>query len=153
EGALFTFFYYIYQALFLLLVGEGIRFGNFCATTLESAKRLVHMHELWLSLPATIIRLRSPIIKVPTERGNRYHGVSHMNLVSLVTHGLSAVAVFMQRVLTRIILATLGLAIICVFAALIAIALKLIGAATPGWVTTVVGIMLVVLVLTAALCL
>jgi hypothetical protein len=153
EGALFRFLYHAYRIIFFLLVGEGIRFGNFCATTSASARRLVQMSELWLSLPATIIRLRSPIIKVPTERANRYHGGSHMNLVSLVTHGLSAVAVFMQRVLTRVMLATLGLAIFCIVAACIAIVLKLIGAATPGWMTTVVGIMFVVLILTGAVCL
>ena len=153
EGLLFTAFYHLYRILFRVLTGQQIRFGNFLAMTIGSARRLVDMSELWLNLPATVIRSRLPIAPVPTSRGHRYVGTSRMNLVSLVVHGLSAMAVFMERLLTRVILAAAGLAVLGLAASLIAIAFKIAGLATPGWMTTVVGTSLVVIVMTGALAL
>ena len=75
-----------------------------------------------------------------------------MSLVSLVVHGLRAMAVFVEYALTRIILGALALLLLCVAASAVAIIQKFIGMATPGWVTTVVGVSLVILVATVILC-
>jgi hypothetical protein len=120
---------------------------------MDAARRLVQMNETWLNLPATIILSRLPLVKVPLNRGIRYHGTSKMNVVSLVTHGLSAVAVFMQRVLTRVMMASLLLVAFCAAAAVMALAIKFFGFATPGWLTTVVGILFIMLVSTGTVCL
>jgi polyisoprenyl-phosphate glycosyltransferase len=152
EDLVFRTFYQIYRLMFFLLTGHQIGFGNFLALPLISARRVANMGELWLSLPATILRSRIPIIDVPTERGSRFQGKSQMNLVSLVVHGLHAMAVFVEYALTRIILGALALLLLCVVASAIAIIQKFLGIATPGWVTTVVGVSLVILVATVILC-
>lgn len=152
EDLVFRTFYQIYRLVFFLLTGHRIGFGNFLALPVVSARRVANMGELWLSLPATILRSRIPIIDVPTERGSRFRGKSQMNLVSLVVHGLHAMAVFVEYALTRIILGALALLLLCVVASAIAIIQKFLGIATPGWVTTVVGVSLVILVATVILC-
>ena len=152
EDLVFRTFYQIYWLMFFLLTGHRIGFGNFLALPAVSARRVANMGELWLSLPATILRSRIPIINVPTERGSRLHGTSQMSLVSLVVHGLRAMAVFVEYALTRIILGALALLLLCAVASAVAIFQKFIGMATPGWVTTVVGVSLVILVATVILC-
>jgi hypothetical protein len=144
-------FYQLYRLLFLLLTGHRVSFGNFSAIPIAAARRLIAMNELWVSFPATLIRSRLPIIELPTERGKRYQDQSRMNFVSLVTHGFGAVSTFVESVLTRIILAASGLVAVCVFASISAIVLKLVGMATPGWMTTVIGVSLILTIAVAIL--
>jgi polyisoprenyl-phosphate glycosyltransferase len=152
ERLLFRMFYHLYRILFLVLTGHRIRFGNLSAMPIAAARRLADMSELWLSLPATILRSHCPIAMVPTERSRRFHGQSHMSIVSLVVFGLSAIAVFVERALTRIILGAIALVAIAALSSATAVTLKLVGMATPGWVTTVLGTSVVVLLGTAILC-
>jgi glycosyltransferase involved in cell wall biosynthesis len=151
ERLAFRAFYQLYRVLFFLLTGHRISFGNFSAIPIAAARRLVAMNELWVSFPATLIRSRLPIIELPTERGKRYQDRSHMNFVSLITLGFGAISTFIESVLTRIILAASGLVIVCVFASASAIVLKLVGRATPGWMTTVIGVSLILTIAVAIL--
>jgi len=121
ERLLFRMFYQLYRILFLALTGYRIRFGNLSAMPIAAARRLADMSELWLSLPATILRSHHPILMVPTDRGSRLHGRSHMSIVSLIVFGLSAVAVFVERGLTRIILGAIALVALAAFASATAI--------------------------------
>ncbi|CBS91595.1 glycosyltransferase [Azospirillum lipoferum] len=150
EGPSFTLFYRVYKKVFSLLTGTPISFGNFSAMGLATATRLASMHELLLHVPATMIRSRCPIVRVGTDRGHRYAGQSKMNLVSLVVHGLSSIAVFSERTFTRILLFSAAIFALSGLAAVIAVLLKMLGMATPGWTTTVAGIVMVVLVQNAA---
>jgi polyisoprenyl-phosphate glycosyltransferase len=151
ERLAFRASYQLYRLLFFLLTGHRISFGNFSAIGIAAARRLVAMHELWASFPATLIRSRLPIVELPTDRGKRYHDQPRMNFVSLVTHGFGAVSTFLESVLTRIILGASILVAVCVLASVVAIALKLVGMATPGWMTTVIGVSLILMVSIAIL--
>lgn len=150
EGPGFILFYGIYKRVFAFLTGSAISFGNFSAMKLATAQRLSCMHELLLHVPATMICSRCKIVPVATDRGERYRGRSKMNLVSLVVHGLSSVAVFSERTFTRILLLAAMIFAVSGLAAVVAVILKVMGLATPGWATTVAGIVMIVLVQTAA---
>jgi len=151
EPLIFRAFYQLYRLLFFLLTGHRISFGNFCAMPIAAARRLVAMHELWVNFPATLIRSRLPLIELPTKRGKRYQDRSQMNFISLITLGFGAVSTFVESVLTRIILAASGLVAVCVCASASAIVLKLVGMATPGWMTTVIGVSLILTIAVAIL--
>lgn len=153
ESRIFKVFYRLYRGLFYLLTGEEIRFGNFCALTPLALRRLVHMEELWMHLPATIIASRLSRRNIETDRGKRYCGRSKMNLVSLITHGVRSVAVFVEGVLTRIILFCAFVALSSVVLILVALIVKLLGYATPGWLTVAVGALIGLLVQTATIAL
>jgi polyisoprenyl-phosphate glycosyltransferase len=146
ERLTFRIFYKLYRLVFLFLTGRRISFGNFSAMRIGAAQRLVNMSELWVSLPATILRSRLPIIELPVERGQRYRDTSRMNIVSLVIHGFGTVATFFDRVLARMILVASCIVGFCLLASTVAIVFKLLGLATPGWMTTVVGTSLVLMI-------
>ncbi len=154
EGAKFRAGYAAYQALFRMLVGKRIDFGNFCLLGPDAAYRLAHMADTWNHLAATLLRARIRLISVPTDRTTRYAGQSSMNMPSLVAHGLSAFAVFSDHVFARLLLlasligvgvATIGIVVLCMrlFTDL----------ATPGWASTVLGASAILFVQAILICL
>jgi hypothetical protein len=146
EPRLFRCWYCVYKALFYALTGKAIDFGNYCAMPMAAVRRLVHMPELWNNLAASVMRSRLSYVSVPTARGSRCAGRSQMNLVALIVHGLSALSVYADKIFVRVLLAAglvsslAGFAIVVV--ATIRIATDLV---IPGWATTVVGDLLIML--------
>lgn len=154
EGSRFILSYKVYKALFRVLTGEWLDFGNFSVMGRDAAKRLVSMHELWLNFPGTVMRARLDLVRLPADRGQRYVGKSRMNLVGLVVHGMSAVGVFVERAFTRTLVAIGALAGVMLAGFAAALLLKAFGLATPGWLTTIAMALVIVLIQTAmiALC-
>jgi glycosyltransferase involved in cell wall biosynthesis len=140
EGVRFTLFYQAYKAAFHGLTGRTVDFGNFCLLPAAAVHRIIHMPESWNHLAATVLRSRLPIERIVTTRRPRLTGRSSMNLESLVTHGFSAISVFSEVVLTRILIVAGVIAGAAALTGLTAGALRLFtNLAIPGWATTVVG--------------
>src|SRR5262245_22654457 len=99
----FTFktFYAVYKRLFRLLTGQVLRFGNFMALSPVALERLSGMYETSTHVAAATVKAKLRRADVPTDRGTRYAGASKMNFPSLVLHGMRAVMVFSDLVLTR----------------------------------------------------
>jgi polyisoprenyl-phosphate glycosyltransferase len=104
ESSFFKIFYFFYKFLFRILTGRKINFGNFSILPSESIEKICSSPELWNNFPATLLKLKLAINFVDVSRGNRYSGSSKMNLISLVKHGLSAISIFMNEVLIRLLL-------------------------------------------------
>jgi len=145
EGLAFRLFYRLYVWTFRFLTGQRINFGNFSVLPRSLLRRVVADANIWNNFPAAIVRSKVPILYVPTQRGRRYVGTSHMNLVSLVGHGLGAISVFTEAVFVRVLLFS---ALLLVFSAAISgvtLFLKLFTTlAVPTWATTVLGFALVI---------
>lgn len=139
ETLTFRTFYAIYKRLFKVLTGQVLRFGNFMALSPLALERLSGMYETSTHVAAAVVKAKLRRADVPTDRGARYAGQSRMNFPSLVLHGMRAVMVFSDLVLTRMALASVAMAGVVVAVVLGAVILKLAGAATPGWVTIVTG--------------
>jgi len=137
EGLMFRVLYRIYRSVFLALSGKEIRFGNFSALGPSAARRLVHMNELYLSFPATLIRSGLAIKRIKTNRALRYAGVSKMNFAMLVAHAIAGLACLLDRVMSRLLIGAVALASFATVVFLFALSLKLFGHATPGWLTVV----------------
>jgi len=147
ETTVFKIGYQIYKTLFRLLSGHGISFGNFCLLPMPAVHRLAHMPELWNNLPATIIRSRLRHCTVQTKRGKRYTGQSKMNLPALVVHGLSAMSVYTDIIFVRVLLAAFGLCAVSIVSIISVVMIRLTTTwAIPGWATTVVGDLLIILI-------
>ena len=110
EGLAFRFFYAIYKQIFRIMTGQKIDFGNFCLLPRELLRALTYNPSIWNSLPAAITRSRIPYTAVRVARGTRLAGKSKMNFESLVVHGMSAIAVYADVVLLRILLGACMLA-------------------------------------------
>ncbi len=140
ESAGFRMFYWFYRHLFRLFTGERIRFGNFCLLPIRQARRVAYMGECWNHLAGAIVRSRVPVVPVATARGHRYAGRTHMNMVSLVVHGFSAMSVFSDRVLTRMLMILGLVAAVAAGSALATVIVRLFtDLAIPGWATTAFG--------------
>jgi hypothetical protein len=140
----FRLFYRLYGATFRALTGQHLGFGNFCALMPATARRLIQMPELNLHLAAAILRSGLPIGRLTIDRGKRYDGRSKMNFVALTGHGLRSIAVFGETVLTRIVIAAFLLAALGALVLAVVFAMKLLAIASPGWTTTVTGVILIV---------
>jgi hypothetical protein len=147
ESLLFRLFYLFYKALHWALTGVTVRVGNFSVLPSRYLDALSVMPELWNHYAAAVFRSRLPLITIPIPRGRRIVGKSKMNFVALVTHGLSAIAVFGDVVGTRLLTASLAAALLagCGIAAVIAIRL-FTDWAIPGWATYSTGLLTIILV-------
>jgi hypothetical protein len=149
ESRTFRFWYCVYKLLFRALTGQTISFGNYCIMSKAAVRRLAHMPELWNNLAASIMRSRLPYMTVPTIRGSRFAGRSTMNLPSLVVHGLSAMSVHTDMIFVRVLLAALVVASVAGLGVISVTAIRIVtDLAIPGWATTAVGVLLVILLQT-----
>lgn len=148
ESVGFRIFYILYRTLFRLLTGRNIRSGNFCALSCQALSRLTAMQETRLHLAAALVKSKLGLRAIRSDRGKRYAGRSQMNFIALAVHGIRAIAVFDDAVLMRVGAACVGTAAAggLVFSA--AAILKISGLATPGWLTTVTGFLLLILLQT-----
>lgn len=140
EGFVFQVGYFLYKGLFKLLTGQDISFGNFSLIPMPLVKRLVFIPSLWNHFAATVLHSRLPVSLLPCRRGYRYAGQSKMNLVNLVVHGLSAISVFSEVMLTRVLLFyVVGTAIGGVGILLAVVMRFFTDYAAPGWATSFIG--------------
>ncbi len=146
ESLAFRFFYRLYRLIHFLLTGVKVRVGNFSVIPWSVLKRLVAVSDLWNHYAAAVHKARLPMVLVSTQRGTRLEGQSQMNLVTLVVHGLSAMAVFGDRIGVRLLI-VVSLGMVLASGGLIAvIGIRLLtNLAIPGWATYVSGILLVIL--------
>jgi len=143
---LFRIWYACYKLAFRLFTGARIDFGNFCLIPVDQLEALVSNSSLWNNLAGALTRSRLPLARLPIDRGRRYAGQSKMNFVSLVMHGLGAIAVYSDIAMVRLLLATLSISAITVLSILCVGAIKLFTTlAIPGWATTAAGILLIIL--------
>lgn len=142
EGATFKAFYSVYKYLYMLLTGMPISIGNFSATPGRLVKRLAGISEIWSHFPAGIMRARVPYRTVPTTRGQRLKGQSTMNIVSLMIHGLSGLAVHADVVGVRVIIAIFGLGAAIIAGVILVVAKRLIfDFFVLGWTSLVIIIL------------
>lgn len=147
----FRGFYAIYKVLFYLLSGRRITFGNFMALKPAAVQRLAAMQELWIHVAAAALVSKLRLAVCPIDRGPRYAGQSSMNFGSLVLHGFRALMVVAEDVLVRVGIACIILACAALLGVVASFVLKSIGFSTPGWFSTALGILLLVLLQTATL--
>jgi hypothetical protein len=146
EAVVFKMGYLAYKTLFRVFVGRNISFGNFSFVPAAQLRRLAHMPEVWNNLPAAIIRSRIPSVAIETKRGTRYAGKSKMNLPSLVMHGLSAMSVYTDVIFTRMLLVAAGISIASFLGMIVVVTVKFATSlAIPGWATTVIGDLMIIL--------
>ena len=151
EGLIFQIGYMFFRKLHRLLTGVPVSVGNFSIVSRHCLDRLVCMSELWNHYAGAVFRSRIPFDRVRIDRGPRYSGRSHMNIVSLVSHGISGIATFYETVATRLLLfnAIVGAALLCTIALVIAVRITT-SLAVPGWATFTTGLLLVMVTQLAA---
>lgn len=103
ESFVFRAFYALYKLMFFGLTGKPISFGNFSVIPGSRLENILFNPGVWNNFAATVLKCRIPIQFVPTSRGQRYFGKSKMSFTGLMIHGFSAISVFTDIVIGRII--------------------------------------------------
>ena len=144
EGAMFRVGYWFYRTLHRILVGRKIEVGNFSIIPRSVLARLVGVSEMWNHYAASVVHARLPTAMIPVPRAHRLAGESRMNILSLVTHGLSAISVYSELVGVR------GLVLFCAAMTVLSLAIVAVVAvrfltslAVPGWATSAIGLLVV----------
>ena len=147
ESFAFKASYVIYRSVFRLVTGRKIRFGNFSLISAGNVRRLTMIPDLWNNLAAAVLRSRLPLDQVPIDRGKRYAGRSTMNFTSLIVHGFSAISVYADTIFVRLLVTTVVMMCLTVPAVVTVLFLRLFMPlhATPGWATTVIFGMTIIL--------
>lgn len=144
EGRIFKFFYFIYQKLYQLLTGKILAVGNFSLLPCSLLNNVVVVSEIWNHYSSALHRSRLPYVEVNIPRTKRLDGYSQMNFVSLITHGLSSIAVYGDIVGTRILLTITVLLISLILLSILVISIRLLtDLAIPGWATYVMGLLII----------
>ena len=146
EGTQIVLFYRLYKLMFLVLTGRKIAFGHFLVLPKSAADRLVHYSEIWNHIPGAILKSGLPFTTIVTHRGKRYEGQSKMNFTSLLLHGLGSIAVFIDTIAGRLLIFSIMTIILSLLTILVIIGIKMFTyLAIPGWASTVVSSLLIVL--------
>lgn len=140
----FRTFYHLYKFIFRCFTGVTIRFGNFMALKPVAVHRLVSMDELWIHVAGCLLYSKLKIKGVLIERGGRYFGVSKMNFSALVLHALKAMAIFSNNIVVRICIISSLVAFLTSVLMIIPVVLKLLSLASPGWSSTLFGVLLII---------
>jgi hypothetical protein len=146
ESVAFRMGYQAFKVVHRVLIGLPVKVGNFSVVPRRQLDRLVVISELWNHYAAAVIKARLPHETVDTSRGPRLAGRSSMNLVGMVVHGLSAMAVYGEIIGVRLLVTTLVLIALAsaLFAALF-LAPPLAGVPIPTPLALAAGTLLVVL--------
>jgi len=146
ENFVFKSGYSMYKILFRSLTGRSISSGNFVVIPRKALMATIYTPSLWNNLAATLIRARYRVVHVPTARGKRYFGSSQMNFVSLISHGLGSISVYVDIIFVRLLLMCAGVIAAGILAIIGVISYKLFtNLATPGWTTTLISMFLVIM--------
>jgi len=104
EGPFFKLLYESHKILTYVFTGKLIKFGNYSCLPKEHAARLLKEACIWSSFSGSVTKVISDRVSVPSIRGQRYFGPSHMNLFNLLIHSFSIIAVFRGAVIIRSVL-------------------------------------------------
>jgi polyisoprenyl-phosphate glycosyltransferase len=147
EGLAFRMAYLVYRIGHRLLVGRGIRFGNFSVVPRAALDRLVTVSEMWNHYAAAVLKARIPYAEIPTSRAKRLDGKSRMRVAALVTHGLSAISVEGDIVGSRLLMMASALAGLTIVAMAVVLGIRLATPlAIPGWTTYTLALLFIILV-------
>ncbi|MBU6147167.1 MAG: glycosyltransferase [Actinomycetales bacterium] len=143
--------YVTYRWLFRALTGQRLDFGNFSLLPAAAVTRISLMPELWNHYPATLMRCRLPLERVPLDRGHRTAGRSRMSLLPLVMHGVAGMAAFADTAFARLLALSLA-AMGTLSAAIVAGLVYRLWSQTPlpGWLALAATALLVSLFQMAA---
>ena len=148
NGIRFKIFYTLYKWSFYLLTGKRISFGNFSLIPSAALNKIVYYSEIWNNFPGGVMKSGLNYSSIPLERGHRFSGTSKMNFTSLLLHGLGAIAVFLEIIVTRAAIISFLLMAFALLAIAFILVIKIgTNLAIPGWASTFSSSMLIILLI------
>ena len=101
EGFIFKFCYLTHKYLTLIFTGETIKYGNYVCLPKSIVNEMVNESATWSSFSGSLAKITKNRKSIPSERAQRYFGISKMSFINLLKHSLSIIAVFKKTLLIR----------------------------------------------------
>jgi polyisoprenyl-phosphate glycosyltransferase len=137
ESLAFKLFYACFKALFRTLTGTYVQSGNFVAYRGWVARRVLAHPAFDLCYSTTFVSLRLSRRHVRCRRAARYAGRSRMGFSKLVSHGISMLMPFVDRIAIRALLLFSAIVGVCAVLGAVVVAVKLgTDKGIPGWATS-----------------
>jgi len=146
ESPVFRLGYLGYRMLHYLLTGRGIRFGNFSIVPHSKLGALTTEPMLWNHYAASVAGSKLSFTTIPSHRGARISGKSHLNYVNLVIHGLSALSCYNEIIGVRLLLISSFLFVLSLFGLVATLTLHFATQLPiPGWTSVFAGLLIIFL--------
>ncbi len=154
DGPGFMLGYRAFSLLHGLVVGRDVRIGNFSVLPQPILQRFVGISEMWNHYAAGVVHARIPLRLVPIARGRRLAGASKMNMPSFVMHSISALTVWSDVIVGRLLMLIAGCMAAAMALLLAVVTSRLVATPfTPGWATTAASMLILVTMLLGVVCL
>ena len=101
EGFVFKFCYLMHKYLTLIFTGQNIKYGNYTCLPKSVVKEMINEPATWSSFSGSLAKITKNRKSIPSERAQRYFGISKMSFINLLKHSLSIIAVFKKTLLIR----------------------------------------------------
>lgn len=138
ESFSFIFLYRIYRSLFKLLTGYKLSFGNFSCLPVSMLEDVATNSNLWNHYSSSILKSKIPFEYINTCRGKRLQDDSKMNFNQLLMHGLSSIAVHIDKVIVKILFLSLSGIFILIILTAVILGIKFFSNyAIPGWTSNI----------------
>ena len=145
EKLSFRLLYRTHKFIFRVLSGKKLDFGNFALLPISAVEVITAMADSSSHLAGSILRSRIPLDRVRVDRGSRYFGESKMNFEKLVSHSFASLAVFSDQIMVRLMIFSIFSSLVSGIGIITVVGIRLLSdAATPGWATAAVGILMVI---------
>ena len=149
ENLRFKSGYVMYRALFYLLTGKNIDFGNFMSMQGWMASEILANNSASSHFAATTLSMRYKVKRIRLDRGKRTYGRSKMRLSKLIRLGFDAATVFPDQLIARFAVFNVTTWIISIACAILLVLMKIFVASVPVGLPT---ILILILCATSVIC-
>ena len=104
ESLIFKLCYLAHKYLTLVFTGQTIKYGNYTCLPKLVVNTMVSEPATWSSFSGSLAKITKNRKSIPSERAQRYFGLTKMSFVKLLKHSLSIMAVFKTTLLIRSII-------------------------------------------------
>ena len=103
ENLLFKTLYFLYKALFRILTGKNIDFGNYSCIPKNRLKDLINVPFIDFHYSASILNSKLKFDTILCDKGKRYSGESKMSYFGLFNHAAKSLSIFLKKIFLRFI--------------------------------------------------
>jgi hypothetical protein len=142
----FKLWHYAYKRIFKFFTGENLDFGNFSVIDrLILEKILADESSNYVGYVGGLLNSSAEIIRVPLNRGSRYHGKSKTSVHRLIQWGLLQVSPFTDAVFSQALKLSVKFTGTCLAASIVFLVLRVLEISViPGWTSLFVSLALAI---------
>lgn len=98
ESIFFKFLYNVYKIIFKVFTWKSMDIGNYSIIHKNLIKEIIKIPSLGMHFSASVVNSKMNIEKVPSDKSERYSGISKMNYKNLFFHAFKSLFIFRKKI-------------------------------------------------------